>query len=78
MKTIEQLLALSKNPYYSFTKEERQVLNDFLAKKQEKAGKSSQKHSGKNLENDTNVRVRNLVPKTVDQPQEAPEETIRT
>ena len=75
MKSVEQLLQLSKNPHYTMTKEEQQVLNDFLSKKRDQAGKNSQKTSGKNLENDTNVRVRNVVPKTVDRVEDAPEPT---
>lgn len=30
MKSIAQLLELSSNPYYAFTPEERQLLDDFL------------------------------------------------
>lgn len=47
MKTIEQLLALSKNPYYKFNPEEEQRLNDFLFKKQERASKRSTKKNSK-------------------------------
>lgn len=35
MKTIAQLLQLSKNRFYKFTQEEQQVLDDFLANKLE-------------------------------------------
>jgi hypothetical protein len=71
MKSVEQLLALSKNPYYKFTNDEKVILDDFLAKKREKAGKNSQSPNEKNSENDTPVRVRNIVPKTVDRVEEA-------
>lgn len=68
MKTIEQLLFLSKNPYYKFTDEERAVLDDFLLKNQESDSKSSQKKNSKSSTRNTNVRVRNIVDKTIDYP----------
>ena len=70
MKTIEQLLFLSKNPYYKLTEDEKQVLEDFLSKKQESESKSSQKKNSKQLEKPTNVRVRNIVEKTDTYPPE--------
>ena len=70
MKTIEQLLFLSKNPYYKLTEDEKQVLEDFLSKKQESESKSSRKKSSKQLEKPTNVRVRNIVEKADTYPPE--------
>ena len=65
MKTIEQLLDLSKNPFYKFTSEEQAVLDDFLLKKREKDSRSKQKKSSKPSENNTPVLVRNIVKKTI-------------
>lgn len=80
MKTIEQLLALSKNPYYHFSPEEEKKLNDFLSKKKAKGSKKSAGSYSKNSDKDTpvtadedderqssgdSVKVRNLVPKTI-------------
>lgn len=73
MKTIEQLLELTKNPYYKFTQAEQAILDDFLAKKREKDSKNSPKESSKSSENDTPVRVRNIVEKTIPQPEESGE-----
>ena len=70
MKTIEQLLFLSKNPYYKLSYEEKQVLDDFLLKKQESQSESSPKKNSKKLEKPTNVRVRNIVEKTIPGPEE--------
>lgn len=70
MKTIEQLLFLSKNPYYKFTNDEKAVLEDFLLKKQEEDSKTSQKKNSKQSTKNTNVRVRNVVDKTIDYPEE--------
>lgn len=70
MKTIEQLLFLSKNPYYKLTEGEKQVLEDFLSKKQESESKSSRKKNSKQLEKPTNVRVRNIVEKANTYPPE--------
>ena len=70
MKTIEQLLFLSKNPYYKLTEDEKQVLEDFLSKKQESESKSSRKKNSKQLEKPTNVRVRNIVEKADTYPPE--------
>lgn len=81
MKTMEQLLFLSKNPHYKFNPEEEQRLNDFLFKKQEKASKRLAKKSSKKSEKDTpatvadeetarksssdTVKVRNVVEKII-------------
>lgn len=73
MKTIEQLLELSKNPYYKFQNDEKAVLDDFLSKKQEKASKNNQKKNSKNSEENTPVRVRNIVEKTIPDVKDAPE-----
>lgn len=64
MKTIEQLLFLSKNPYYKLRPEEQEVLDDFLLKKQEEESQTSQKKNSKKLSANTNVRVKNVVQKT--------------
>jgi len=75
MKTIEQLLELSKNPFYKFTEAEKQVLDDFLSKEQAQHStdsvKKTLKFSGKN----SPVTVRNVVPKTIDRVEDAPEPT---
>lgn len=73
MKTIEQLLELSKNPFYTFTNDEKAVLDDFLSKKQAKASKNSPKQNSTNSGSNTPVRVRNVVPKMVDDVEDAPE-----
>ena len=70
MKTIEQLLFLSKNPYYKLRPEEQQVLDDFLLKKQAKSSKESQQKNSKKLSANTNVRVKNVVQKTNTEPEE--------
>lgn len=71
MKTIEQLLFLSKNPYYKLTDEEQAVIDDFLLKQQDEEKSTSQKKSSKQSTKQTNVRVRNIVEKTVPQPEES-------
>ena len=71
MKTVEQLLELTKNPYYKFTNDEKAVLDDFLAKKREKGLKSNQNKNSKSLDESTPVRVRNIVEKTIPQPNES-------
>jgi len=71
MKTIEQLLELSKNPFYKFTNDEKAVLDDFLAKKREKSSPNSQKKNSNKSDKNTPVRVRNIVEKTIPQPEEA-------
>lgn len=73
MKTIEQLLTLSKNKYYKFTNDEKAVLDDFLSKRPDDGSKSSQKKNSKKSSGKTNVRVRNIVPKTVPSVEDAPE-----
>lgn len=65
MKTIEQLLELSKNPFYKFTNDEKAVLDDFLEKKREKDLKRLQKKNSRSSETNTPVRVRNIVEKTI-------------
>lgn len=75
MKTIEQLLELSKNPYYKFSEAEKQVLDDFLAKKREDRLKPSQNTNSTNSGENTRVRVKNIVPKTIDDVEDAPEPT---
>ena len=71
MKTIQQLLELSRNPYYSFTDDERTVLNDFLLKQPVDDSKTYQKTSSTKLSKKTNVIVRNIVKKTETYPPEA-------
>lgn len=75
MKSIEQLLELSKNPYYKFQADEQAVLDDFLSKKREKELKKSQKMNSKTLEGNSPVTVRNIVPKVIDRVEDAPEPT---
>ncbi len=56
-KTIEQLLQLSKNPYFELSIEERQRLNDFLS---EKSGQNSPlKKSGQDSERNIPATVIN-------------------
>lgn len=66
MKTIEQLLELSSNPYYKFTNDEKAVLDDFLEKKREKESKRLQKKNSRSFGKNTPVRVLNIVDKTID------------
>lgn len=66
MKTIQQLLELSKNPFYKFTNDEREVLDDFLEKKREEASKTSPKRRLSESQKKTRAIVRNVVKKTVD------------
>lgn len=66
MKTIEQLLALSKNPFYKFTNDEKAVLDDFLSKQKADHSTSSTKKKESSSEKNTPVRVRNIVDKTID------------
>lgn len=63
MKTIEQLLILSKNPFYKLTTAEQEVVDNFLAEKQEKTSEKSQKKSSKKSLSETPVTVRNIVKK---------------
>ena len=74
MKTIEQLLFLSKNPYYKLRPEEQQVLDDFLLKRQDEESQTSQKKSSKKLSANTNVRVKNVVQKTNTESEEIEDE----
>lgn len=70
MKTIQQLLDLSKNPFYRFTDAEQAVLDDFLSQKQESDSKKSQKESSKKSSKSTPVTVRNIVQKVDTYPHE--------
>lgn len=63
MKTIEQLLALSKNPYYTFSSDEKRVLDDFLSKRRGSDSKKSQDKSSKKSSDKTPVHVANVVEK---------------
>lgn len=71
MKTIEQLLELSKNPYYTFTNDEKAVLDDFLSEKKASHSTSSVKKKENTSEKSTPVRVRNIVKKTIPSPKKA-------
>lgn len=71
MKTVQQLLELTKNPYYKMTNDEKAVLDDFLAKKRDAHTTSSQKKKEQTSEKDTPVRVRNIVEKTIPSVEEA-------
>ncbi len=73
MKTIQQLLELSKNPYYQFPDDERAVLDDFLEKKRASESKKSRKKSSRRSSKKTPVTVRNIVKKAETHPPEAPE-----
>jgi hypothetical protein len=61
MKTISQLLELSKNKYYKLLADEQKVLDDFLAKQREKLSKRSQKKNSTDSSKKINVTVRNIV-----------------
>jgi hypothetical protein len=63
MKTIDQLLKLSQNPFYKLLPEEQEVLDNFLLKKQEKGSENSQKENSEKLSESTPVTVRNVVEK---------------
>lgn len=63
MKTIQQLLELSKNPYYVFLPDEQRVLDDFLSKQRELVSKTSAKKSSTESSPNTRVTVRNVVAK---------------
>lgn len=71
MKTIQQLLDLSKNPYYKFTAQEKEVLDDFLSKKQDSPSKPSRKKDSSKSSEKTPVTVRNIVRKADTYPPEA-------
>ena len=70
MKTIQQLLDLSKNPFYKFTDAEQAVLDDFLSQKQESDSKKSQKESSTESLQKTRAIVRNVVKKADTYPPE--------
>ena len=78
MKTIEQLLELSKNPYYKFTNDEKAVLDDFLSKKKGRDWLTSRKKSSPTSDSNTPVRVRNIVEKTIPDVPDAPEPAQRS
>ena len=71
MKTIEQLLELSKNPYYQFTADERKVLDDFLSKRQATDSQTSQTQPSDKSSKTTPVTVRNIVEKVNTYPPES-------
>lgn len=75
MKTIEQLLELSKNPYYKFTQDEQVVLDDFLSKKRAKDLQNKQNPNSNPSDKSTDVRVRNIIPKVIPGVEDAPEPT---
>lgn len=70
MKTIQQLLELSKNPYYTFTPDEKRVLDDFLFSRRDSILKKSPKTTSKKLSDKTPVTVRNIVQKVDTYPPE--------
>lgn len=79
MKTIEQLLQLSKNPFYKFTPDEQMVLNDFLSQKQDTGSQTLPKKDLKKSSKRTPVIVRNVVKKADTYPpeeQETPQNTF--
>ena len=57
MKTIEQLVELSSNPYYSLSPEEKARLDDFLSKRSEQF--TQQKNNGKSSEKNIPATVLN-------------------
>lgn len=61
MKTIEQLLELSKNPFYTFLPDEKRVLDDFLSKNQDTDSETSQTTSSQKSSKTTRVTARNVV-----------------
>lgn len=61
MKTIKQLLTLSKNPHYTLTQEEQLVLDNFLLRKQATRLKKSRKKFSTKSSDKTHVTVRNIV-----------------
>jgi hypothetical protein len=73
MKTIEQLLQLSKNPYYKFLPEEKEVLDDFLLKGTAPVSTTSQKTNLNKSSKKTRAIVRNIVKKAATYPPEADE-----
>lgn len=75
MKTIEQLLELSKNPYYKFTASEQAVLDDFLESEQAKHSIDSHKKKDNKYTTSSPVTVHNIVPKVIDRVKDAVEPT---
>ena len=78
MKTIQQLLKLSENPFYKLTANEQAVLDDFLSEKSGSVSKKSQKKSSSESSKKTRVIVRNVVKKSDTYPPEdaeSPQET---
>lgn len=73
MKTIAQLLELSKNPFYKFTPLEREVLDDFLLQRLDTPSTRSQKRSSKGSTAKTHAIVRNIVKRVDTDPIEAHE-----
>jgi len=63
MKTIQQLLELTKNPFYKFTKDEQEVLDDFLLEQRGTGLQRLQKTPSNKLSGKTRVTVRNIVKK---------------
>lgn len=65
MKSIEQLLQLSKNPYYKFSDDEQAELDSFLSSKSEQ--KKSQKNSSDDSEKNIPATVlnKNVVAKEI-------------
>lgn len=61
MKTIQQLLELSKNPHYKFMPDEQRVLDAFLARQQAKRLRQSQEENSNESSQKTPVTVRNVV-----------------
>ena len=74
MKTIEQILELTKNPYYKFTPEEMVMLNDFLLTQRATNSKTSLKTDSGKSSQKTRVTVRNIVKKVDTYPPESPDE----
>ena len=54
---------LSKNKFYKFTSQEKEVLDDFLSQKRDEDSKSSQKKSSSKSSEKTPVTVKNIVSK---------------
>lgn len=71
MKTIKQLLELSQNPYYVFTKEEKAVLDAFLSQRAATTTAASQAEYSVESLKKTPVTVRNIVHKVDTYPPEA-------
>ena len=71
MKTIEQILELTKNPYYKFTPEEEVILNDFLLTQHAAESTTFQKPDLGKLSQRTRVTVRNVVKKTIPEVEES-------